>query len=53
MAKLDMEIESRPGKVVLRFTKGGDTTDYALSADGAEQLADNIQRAVDKARQLE
>jgi hypothetical protein len=53
MAKLDMEIESRPGRVVLRFSEGGDETEFALSADGAEQLADNIDRAVAKARELE
>jgi hypothetical protein len=53
MARIDMEFESRPGRVVLRLSKGGETTEYPLSADGAEQFAENLQRAASKARDLE
>lgn len=48
-----MEFESRPGRVVLRLGKDGDTTEYPLSADGADQFADNLRRAAEKARELE
>lgn len=50
---VDMEIEARPGRVVLRFTRGDDTVEYPVSADGAERLADNVQRAAERARELE
>lgn len=50
---MDMEIESRPGRVVLRFTKGSETTEYPISADSAGRLADDIERAAGRARDLE
>jgi len=53
MTRVEMELEARPGRVVLRFTKGGETSEYPLSADGAEQFADKIQRAASRARELE
>lgn len=53
MATIDMEFEARPGRVVLRFSKDGDTTEYPLSADGADRLADNLQRTAERARNLE
>lgn len=51
--RLDMEIQSRPGRVVLRFTRGDQTTEYPLSADGATQLADRISTAAERARDLD
>jgi hypothetical protein len=53
MATIDMEFEARPGRVVLRFSKDGDTTEYPLSADGADRLADNLQRTAERARNQE
>ncbi len=51
--RLDVEIESRPGRVVLRLTKGNEPAEYPVSADTAARLADRISQAAERARDLE
>ena len=47
--KLDVEIETRPGKVVLRFARDGETAEYPLAAESATRLAENIEQAAKRA----
>jgi hypothetical protein len=49
---VSMELESRPGRVVVRFTRGDDTVEYPVGPDDAERLADNIEAAAERARDL-
>lgn len=49
---VEMEFEVRAGRVVLRFTRDGDTVEYPLSADGAEGLAERLERAAARAREM-
>lgn len=53
MPTVDIECEARPGRVVLRLTRDGASSEYPLSAGGAEGLAETLQRAAERARDLE
>lgn len=47
-----MEVESRSGKVKLRFAGPDGEVEYALSADDAERFASRLSEGAERARKL-